>query len=245
LPWIERGLKHFMRQISKGVLLLVPVVALTAADPSWTNKPIPQWSVEDAKEILASSPWVNRVTVGVIPAKNEAQQREGGKWGGSQGVGFESLSPAVFTGVGGVQQPGKRRAIPGRINPVEVRWESAAPVRAAEKRAQDTDAPAWEGNYYVIAVYDVPGLDINERWLAGELKHAALLKLDGKKALKPERVDCLPQVGGLTTVVYLFPRTTKITLENKRIELDARFGRLSLAQSFFTREMQYQGKLEL
>lgn len=214
-----------------------------AADPSWATKPIQQWSAEDAKQVLAGSPWVTQVTVRLVPAKNEAQLREGGKMGGGQGVGVEALTPASLLGVGG--EPGKRRLVPGRMSPVEVRWESAAPVRAAELKTHDTDAPAWEGNYYVIAVYDVPGLDINEKGLAGDLKRTALLKLDGKKGVRPERVDCLPQVGGLTTVVYLFPRTTEITLDNKRVELDARFGRLALTQLFSTAAMQFEGKLQL
>jgi hypothetical protein len=235
-----------MRHILKATLLIVPVIALTAAGPSWTSKPVQQWSVEDAKQILTGSPWVTKVAVRVVPAKNEAQLREGGKMGGGTGLGAEALAPANLLGFGGTPQPGKRRAVPNRMSPVEVRWESASPVRAAEVKANDTDAPAWEGNYYVIAVYDVPGLDaIDDKGLAGDLRRTALLKLDGKKPLKPERVDSLPQVGGLTTVVYLFPRTTEITLEDKHIELDARFGRLALTQIFDTAAMQFGGKLEL
>ena len=58
-------------------------------------------------------------------------------------------------------------------------------------------------------------------------------------------MDLLPQVGGLTTVVYLFPRSGEITGDDKRIEFTAVLGRLALAQYFYTAEMQFQGKLEL
>ena len=53
------------------------------------------------------------------------------------------------------------------------------------------------------------------------------------------------QEGDLTTVVFLFPRTIEITLENKRIEFTTVFGRISVTQVFYTQEMQFQGKLEL
>jgi hypothetical protein len=167
--------------------------------------------------------------------------------GGGQGTGVDSLSAAsLFGGFGGgSQQPGKRRAKLNQVDPVEVRWESARPVRAAELKAHDTDAPGWEGSFYVVAVYDVPGLDINSKALPGALKQESFLQLDGKKPLKPVRVDLLPQVGNLTTVVYLFPRSVEITLEDKRVEFRAMFGRLFMAQYFYTEEMQYQGKLEL
>jgi hypothetical protein len=231
-----------MRQVSKVLLFTCSAVALMAADPSWLNKPTQQWTVEEAKQVLAGSPWVARVTVKVVPQRTEAQQREGGKMGGGEGAGIVAFTPSTLFGVGTTPEPGKRRA---RMAAVEVRWESAPTVRAAEQKANDTDAPDWEGNHYVIAIYDVPGIDINDRALAGNLKRMAALRRDGKKPVKPERVDCLPQIGGLATIVYLFPRTAEITLEDKRVDFGAWIGRLSVAQSFSTVAMQYQGKLEL
>jgi hypothetical protein len=107
-----------MRQISKALWLTFAAVALMAAGPSWTNKPVQQWSAEDAKQVLAASPWVGRVAVRVVPPKNEAQLREGGRMGGGTGLGAEALNPANLLGIGGSAEPGKRRATPGRINPV-------------------------------------------------------------------------------------------------------------------------------
>jgi hypothetical protein len=242
LPAAMRETRYFMRQVSKVLLVASSAVALLAADPSWPNKPTQQWNVEDAKQVLASSPWVGKVAVKVVPQRTEAQQREGGKMGGGEGAGIAAFTPSTLFGVGATPEPGKRRA---RMAAVEVRWESAPPVRAAEQTLHDTDAPDWEGSYYVIAIYDVPGIDISDRSLAGNLKRMAALRRDGKKPVRPERVDCLPQVGGLATIVYLFPRSAEITLEDKRVEFDAWFGRLSVAQSFYPTAMQYQGKLDL
>jgi hypothetical protein len=235
-----------MFRIAKSVILPFGAVLLLAADPSWKTKDISQWNEQEAKLLLTDSPWVKKATPALLPPQNEASRRAGGQWGGGQSVGADALNPSNLFGVGsGTQQPGKRRAKLNQMNAVEVRWESARTVRAAELKANDTDAPDWEGSFYVVAVYDVPGLDINSKALAGELKRQSLLQADGKKPLKPVRVDLLPQVGNLTTVVYLFPRSVEITMEDKRIEFAAQFGRLSMAQYFYTQEMQYNGKLEL
>jgi hypothetical protein len=232
-----------MRQISKASLLIVSATLLAASGPSWTNKPIQQWSEQDAKQILSSSPWVKKVTPAQLPNTNEAARRQSGRMGGSQGINLDALRVSTLTGVGDKGQQTTRRR-PRGIGAVEVRWESAFPVRAAEKAAHEEDPPAWDGEMYAIAVYDVPGLDIDSKGLSAELKQAAFLKL-GKKTVRPSRVDLLPQEGDLTTVVFLFPRTMEITLENKRIEFTTVFGRLSVTQVFYPEEMQFQGKLEL
>jgi hypothetical protein len=47
-------------------------------------------------------------------------------------------------------------------------------------------------------------------------------------------------------VVYLFPRSKQeITAEDRRVEFEAKIGRLDVSDSFFTEDMTYQGKLEL
>jgi hypothetical protein len=232
-----------MHQISKAPLLIVSGALLAASGPSWTNKPIQQWNEQDAKQILSSSPWVKKTTPVQLPNTNEAARRASGRMGGGQGVGIEALKASTLTGIGAKTEEPTRRRRRG-MSAVEVRWESALPVREAEKAAHEEDPPAWDGEMYAIAVYDVPGLDIDSKGLSAELKQAAFLRL-GKKEVRPVRVDLLPQEGDLTTVVFLFPRTIEITLENKRIEFTTVFGRLSVTQYFYPQEMQFQGKLEL
>jgi hypothetical protein len=232
-----------MQQISKAPLLIVSAALLAASGPSWTNKPIQQWNEADAKQVLSNSPWVKKAQPVQLPNTNEAARRASGRMGGGQGVGLQALQPSTLTGVGAKAPEPTRRRRRG-MSPVEVRWESALPVREAEKTAHEEDPPAWDGEMYAIAVYDVPGLDIDSKGLPAELKQAAFLKL-GKKVVRPARVDLLPQEGDLTTVVFLFPRSIEITLENKRIEFTTVFGRISVTQVFDTQEMQFQGKLEL
>ena len=232
-----------MRKISKAPLLLIPAVLLMAADPSWTSKPLQQWTAADAKQILIGSPWVKKATPAPLPNVSEAARRQSGRMGGGQGVGIEALTPAALTGGGSKTPPPSRRRLRGP-SPLEVRWESALPVREAEKTAHEEDPPAWDGEMYAIAVYDVPGLDLDSKGLSAELKRAAFLKL-GKKELRAIRVDVLPQEGGLATVLFLFPRSLEITPRVDRVEFTTVFGRLSVTQDFYPREMQFQGKLEL
>jgi len=232
-----------MYHILKAPLLIISAALLAAPGPSWTTKPVQQWSEQDAKQFLSSSPWVKKVTPAQLPNVSEAARRQSGRMGGGQGVGLDALNTSVLTGVGSqnANQPRRRRR---GVGPVEIRWESALPVRTAEKAAHEEDPPAWDGDMYAIAVYDVPGLDVDQKGLATDLKRGAFIKR-GKKELRPVQVELLPQEGDLTTVVYLFPRSTEITLDDKLVEFWAKFGRLSVTQDFHLQDMQIQGKLEL
>ena len=229
-----------MCRITQSCLLPFSVALLMATDASWQTKPISQWNANDAKQVLSNSPWVKRAVVAMLPQRSEAQMRDGGRMGMGQGAGLGALDPSILTGLGGgkhlVPKPQKRQTL-------LVRWESASAIRSAELKAGDERAPAWDGDYYAIAVYDVPGLE-DQKTLPVELKKSAFLRRDRRKDLKPARVVLLFDEN-LATVVYLFPRSEEITKEDKQIWFVAQIGRMYVAQSFHTEEMQFQGKLEL
>jgi hypothetical protein len=199
-----------------------------AADPSWKTKPIRQWTAEDARQVLMDSPWVKRAAIAILPQRSEAQMREGGKMGGGgKNAGLGPLSDI------------------SRDRTLEVRWESAGAVRAAELKAGDT-GPDWDGDYYAIAVYDVPGITpLAQKTLQSDLKQTTLLKRDGKKDLKPTRVEIALLGKNLARIVYLFPRSPDITLADERVQFVAQIGRLYLAQLFDLAAMQFEGKLDL
>jgi hypothetical protein len=46
-------------------------------------------------------------------------------------------------------------------------------------------------------------------------------------------------------IVYFFPRSAEITKQDRRVEFDAKVGRLDISQAFWVDEMVYQGKVEL
>src|SRR5579863_3139278 len=232
-----------MKTILKSIIFPCSVLLLMAAEPAWKTKQMEQWGETDAKAILGNSPWVKKVTPALLPQRGEDQRRVGGQMGGDDGVGLAALTP--FTLVGGTQAAGQRGRRP-TMPTFEIRWESARPVRVAEVKAHEQDSPDVASGSYAVAIYDVPGIDINQKTLPYELKREALLKFEGKKKDRgASRVDLLPQEGGLTTIVYIFPRSQEITTEYGRITFMAQIGRLSVAQYFYTAEMQVQGKLEL
>jgi hypothetical protein len=217
-------------------LLTVPVALLVAADPAWITKPIQQWDDQDAKQVLTNSPWVKYARPAQLPQLTEDQRREGGQMGGGKGVGLQAPDQNP--------QPVKPKPGPGYAEVLTVRWESAFPVRVAEVKAKEIGAPDWDGEFYAIAVYDVPGLKGSSIEL-NILKRAAFLKRAGKKDIKPERVDVLQRPSGLASVVYLFPRSDEITKDDQRVRFTAQIARLYLERDFDIGEMEFQGKLQL
>jgi len=219
-------------------------VALLGANPSWKEKPIQQWTEQDAKQVLAGSPWVKWTTVQAYVPLNEDQLRQGGKMGGGKGAGLQGLDPKGFL-VGSSRKKARNQSIP--VNALQIRWESAGPVRAAELKVADENAPDWKGPYYAIAVYGVPIApdELNDESNNWNLKKLATLKRPGKKDLKPVKVDVEVQTEKLSTVVYLFQRTGEITQNEEHVEFGARIGRLMLNQVFNTAEMVFHEKLEL
>jgi hypothetical protein len=216
-------------------------VLVLAADPSWMTKEVSSWTEQDAVQVLTKSPWVAAATVAILPPRSEAQERDGGRMGGGKAAGLEALQPSILMGFGKASK-GFASTIEKRKT-LTVRWESALPIRSAEKKARE-DAPTWEGNYYAISVYGVPGLE-DRRTLPVELTKGALLKRSGKKDVKPARVEVILTDEKLATLVYLFPRTEELTKQDRQIWFTAQIGQLFLEQEFDAGEMQLQGKLEL
>jgi hypothetical protein len=225
---------------------------LMAADPGWKSKPATQWTGDDAKQVLASSPWAKQIGAVVTRRLTEEQLREGGQMGQPRGIGNEGLdprgsgakvSPNVFSGPGGADR--SARSLPQPIG-LKLRWESALPVRLAELKSHEVEPPTLEGDGYRIAVYGIPGGDFkgDPKQLGEPLKNLAALKRDGKKDVRPVSVEVFQRETGLV-VVYLFPLSAEITKKDQRIRFEAHIGRIVFAEDFDLSEMEFMGKLEL
>jgi hypothetical protein len=234
-----------MRALSRlGLFALASVVVLygpplSGDDPAWMDKSIPQWNDQDAKQILADSPWVKIVQPERVRDLSGFERRDGGNWdaGIKPGVGLAGLFTPDIEAM--LMELSRAHETPKKLT---VRWESAMPIRAAELKAGEVSAPAWQGDYYAIAVYNVsPPF----RWnLANELKDIAFLKRDKKKDVKPSRVEIIRHDGGLATVVYLFARTAEISKKDSNVRFVAQIGRLFVSNFFFPEDMQFQGRPE-
>jgi hypothetical protein len=230
--------------------LFTAVVVLAAADPSWKSKASHTWTQDDARQILNDSPWAKTVKVTVMRLQTEDERREGGKMGQEHGVGYD-----------GIEQKGSSLKLPtsvpdlfkidSTVRPEQsvtllLRWESALPVRVAELKSHVVEPPTLEGDGYSLAVYGIPGRSFkgDPKSLGNPLKQQAFLKREGKKDVKPSSVEVF-QLGDGLVIVYLFPLSAEISPNDRRIEFEARIGRVGIRQFFNVEEMQFQGRLEL
>jgi hypothetical protein len=231
---------------------IAAVASLTAADPIWKSKPADQWTEEDARQILAASPWAKEVRAVVTRRLTEEQLREGGQMGQPSGIGNEGVDPQgsgpkvslnVFSGDGGADR--SARSLPRGIA-LKLRWESALPVRFAELKSHFVEPPTLAGEGYRIAVYGVPGSGFkgDPKELGKPLMSLAALKREGRKDVKPVRAEAFQLEDGVA-VVYLFPLSAEISKKDGQIRFEAQIGRIVVTHIFELSEMEFMGKLEL
>lgn len=230
-------------------LILGSAVLLIAAQPDWKTKPIAAWTEEDARQILAYSPWAKTVVAGIARRQTEDERRQGGDMGQPHGVGYDGIDdkkaggalPANHSGGDEIVVRSRTQGLP-----LTVRWESALPIRAAEIKAHVPEPPTLSDDGYSIAVYGVPATYINgdPATLGNPLKSLAALKREGKRDVKPSSAEVF-ELDGSVVVVYLFPLSAEISKRDGVVEFSALIGRLQVSQNFLIEEMQFQGKLHL
>jgi hypothetical protein len=235
------------------LLAFASAVLLMAADSSWRTKPTAQWTEEDAAQVLSKSPWSREIVAGVARRESEDELRDGGRMGQPIGVGYDNVDPKgsgpklpanpldIFTG----SDYRSSRSLVQSMK-VRLRWESALPVRLAELKYGEIPPPTIEGDGYRIAVYGIPPGDFtgDPKKLGDPLKEYAALRREGKKDVRPVRVEVFHQTNG-SAVVYLFPLSAEITRMDGHVEFSAHIGRIVVAQVFNLAEMEFLGKLEL
>jgi hypothetical protein len=241
--------------LSSAVLTALLITQLPAEGPAWIDKEPSQWTEQDAQQLLKSSPWAHDTGAVITRRLTEEQLREGGQMGQPQTIGNAGVdakgteykvSPEmlnVFTGKGGDD-----RSVRSRPQPLTLRlcWESALPVRLAELKAHIIEPPTLEGDGYQIAVYGIPGPFFKEdpKRLGDPLKSTAALKREGKKDVRPSRVEVFQRQDGLVAV-YLFPMSAELSLRDGQVQFEAQIGRISIGHTYNLKEMQFLGKLEL
>jgi len=234
------------------VLASATGAAQSLSDPVWKTKAPAQWTEEDARQILARSPWARTIAGGLAGRKSEDQLREGGQMGQPTGVGYEGLDPKgsgpkvdlnIFTGAGG-----NDRSLRSRNRGIQLRvvWESALPVRLAELKTHTIEPPTLDADGYRIAVYGIPGPEFNQdpKKLGDPLREYAFLKRENKKDVRPLRVEVFQRADGLA-VVYLFPLSAELSKKDGKVEFDASIGRIHANHIFDLTDMEFLGKLEL
>jgi hypothetical protein len=236
-------------------ICLIPATALIllAADASfttasWKDKPVQGWTDQDARQILKDSPWAKSAVGNISRMQTEFERREGGNMGQEKGVGFDGIDEKTrrqqAAGFFGSAVNGTSNI--SRPLPLQIRWESALPIRLAELKANVIEPPTLTGDGYRLAVYGVPGNYFKDdpQKLGAPLKKEAALRRAGRDDVKPSSVEVFQREDGLV-VVYLFPLSAELTKKDGLIEFNARIGRLGIQTYFDAAEMLFQGKLEI
>jgi hypothetical protein len=211
---------------------------LTAADQAWKNKQYPEWTEDDAKEVMTNSPWAKSVVA--TPVKPPETHR--GRIGiGGFGIG-RSGGGAGRHGA----DDGTKAATPDQPATLTLRWESAQPMREAQLKARNIGAPDVADEFYAIAVYGIPrgAVTDDSKERQDQLKKLAVIKREGKKDVKPTRVDILLRETG-PLVVYLFSKSAEFNWRDHGMTFEAQISRLKFSQAFSTDDMTFHGKLEL
>jgi hypothetical protein len=229
--------------------ILCSAVLLIAADAVWKDKPIANWTEEDAQLILGNSPWAKVLVAGIARRRSEDELREGGQMGQPKGVGYDNVENRKRSLHEAIGSPFIIEKEPPSTAPtirLLVRWESALPVRAAEIKAHEATPPTLSDDGYVIAVYGVPASFAkgDPTSLGKPLKEMAVLRREGKKDIQPSRVEVF-ELENSVVVTYLFPLSAEISKKDSIVEFSALIGRLQVSQHFRIEDMQFQGKLEI
>lgn len=230
--------------------IALATVQAAANGQTWKTKPADQWTEEDAKQVLTTSPWVKVVKAGIAGRVSEDELRDGGQMGQPQGVGYQGvdkdprgpkIDPNIF-------KPQNDRTPRSMLQSVILKlvWESALPIRLAELKSREVEPPTSDIDGYRIAVYNVPGTYFKDdpKKLGQPLKDFAVLQREGKKDVKPISVEVFQREDGLV-VVYVFPSSAEISKRDGTVRFEAHIGRVGVAYTFDLTQMDFQGKLEL
>ena len=246
---------------------------LPAKEPFWNRKPAEEWSEEEVRQLMRSSPWAKQVQVQISGGGAGGRGGMGGSGMGGPGMGGGGEMGESGGGMGGGTGGGRGGRGGGRagggggeMGPPEiralVRWESALPVCQAAKRQLSPEAAA----SYVISVSGLPA--IGQRSGAGNpeesgrnrtrqpnaedratmetrLREVTKLQRRGKDPISPDKIQVIPSPVG-RVLLFAFPKgTDPILPEEKEVVFVTRMGPLEIKAKFPLKEMHFKGQLEL
>jgi hypothetical protein len=204
----------------RGLLIMAVAARLNASDSEfWNRKPPSDWTPEEIDRLLTESPWAKEITPTYTSLPPPTDRRP---WGENPPIGRGPISTP-------------RRQIKAPYH-ATIRWESADPVRSAQKTA----LPAAFGDRYVVGIYLSNAIqqDLGSKPMEN-LKESAVLW--SARAVAAEIVQVHPEI----TDGFLagFPKTS--TRGVRQFEFSARVGLLALKAKFNTGDMLYRAQLAL
>lgn len=222
----------------------------------WDRKDPSSWSADEKQILLVHSPWAQEGF-----ARMEVESRRTPPTDGTNGMpsgGMPDTRPGIASGraqsvpLGEAPPPVPKPDSHPVQFPVLARWETAKPVRMAG----GPEVPELTGDYYVIRLRGLPLMpprkgkpgeaasDPNAGLLQA-IKQGSWLERKGKSSIPCAHLFT-GSGDGATDVLLFFPRLQDpITLADKSVTLESRFGLFHVSVKFPLKDMVYKGELTL
>lgn len=215
---------------------LVAGVALMAAD-FWEDQPFTDWSDKDVQKMLTDSPWAQQVRIAIGSLSEDAlptaAQPAGPpeECGGAQfgGIQRHRLS-VVWTSALPVKQALVRQAV-----------GLGAPVPAESQQILDQSEPQ-----YAVTIFGIPPSLAVLGSMRDTLMTETTLRRKNQAPIVPEDVRLFQNADdGMIRIIFLFPKTDVIELDDKDVELVTRLVDSEVKKKFKLEDMVFQDQLEL
>jgi hypothetical protein len=238
-------------------LLLGLAICIWAAD-FWQTKPYTDWTDKEAQKIETSSPWAKQVPValgGGGSAGSAGKGHRGGSTSEIDGGGTGGNMGGGGAGKNGGMQDADGIGSGGASMTLTVSWRTALAVRQAVAKqkfgaeaATSADAKKLvedEQKVYAVMVGGLPGRSVrgNDKMKETLLQNTSLI-VKGRDPIQATDV----QTGGneqRAVLVFLFPKTAPLTLDDKDVEFSTKLGTIVVRQKFHLKDMVFNGKLDL
>ena len=240
------------------IFALLPAWAGDSGAP-WGKDPA-QWTENDVQVVLTVSPWAQSASAVMADPRDEIERTPAPLPGPAQAGMAGQTNP---TGNSGRWDGSIGRNRMGRLPSLSVlvRWDSAAPVREALRRASNAH-DAQEPEDYVITIAGLipaghyrsggatetasrsggtTGLRSPEEIIAAFMS-ASRLEPRGAPAIRPKNVKLDSETG---TVHVFFSRSASLEQSAKEVTFATRFGGFSVRAKFRVKDMKFQGKVAL
>lgn len=239
------------RRLLQAMLLSPAFRRLQAAHRGfWEIKEPGQWSTEEKRILLAQSPWARE---GVVTFDVERhREAPSGPYDvpAARAGGMPNPNPTVPVG----EAPPPRPEAPGQ--PVQfrvvARWESSEPIRLAG----GPDLPEGAAGFYVIGLRGLPLMppgkakpseneSNSNQALLDAIRQNSRIERKDKDALACNHLLSRSR-DSATELLLFFPREPDpITVSDKLVTLESRFGPFHLTVRFPLKEMMFHGVLAL
>jgi len=196
----------------------------------WDDEPPSEWTDQEVTALLTDSPWAITKTIAqgaILPPQRIAPRRR-------PRVG---VSPRTITfTVRWISAPPMHEALRRQA---EMEGRGRAQLRQVDRLLGQSDA------HYMIMVADMPGHIIEQtNTTEPQLQRGAQLKVMDRFETEPSRVE-MRRGGGEAQIIFYFPRSDLISMEDRKIEFRMRLGATTIKREFKPSEMLVSGKLAL